>query len=203
MSETKTKKPAKGEFWVPASGKPCLCLDTNDDGRTVWRTSNGAFHLFGDDFYWKQWHHEPRCTGWDWVEPVEPPLPRYFVYVGTDVCFWDFVKVTAFGEKPMKYEDGTLQPYSRMVCRKDVEDWTKRGLWKEITEAESEALKVKEPVAAEVWPAVEPQPKQIKIFIPLRALSEPESDWPVRCSLTGIKDVASWVEIKGPFFGML
>ena len=43
-------------------------------------------------------------------------------------------------------------PFGGIVCRKDVEDWVKRGLWKEITEAESEALKVNEPVAAEVWP---------------------------------------------------
>lgn len=41
----------------------------------------------------------------------------------------------------------------------------------------------------------QPYPKVIRLFVPLRAISEPESDWPVRCSLTGVKDVASWIEI--------
>ena len=215
MSETKTKKPQAGEWWQTRGGErryiagrqpdctvsayPLIAVNNNE--MSVELTDDGRYcHdvQSSEDLV----QHLPGCDSWDWVEPVEPPFPRYFVYVGTDVCFWDFVKATEWGTNPMKHEGGIMCPFGGIVCRKDVEDWVKRGLWKEITEAESEALKGIEP-AVETWPAVEPQPKQIKIFIPLRALSEPESDWPVRCSLTGIKDVASWIEIKCPFFGML
>ena len=42
---------------------------------------------------------------------------------------------------------------------------------------------------------VEPPPLTISLFVPARAFDEPFSDFPVRCSLRGVTDVASWVKV--------
>ena len=144
MSETKIEA---GQWYESSlTGQRLFVHALNRHGMPIWETQDGI--IWSHSMNGPKWKHLPGCDSWDWVEPAEKPLPRYFVYTGTDHCDWDFVKVTEFGAKPMKYEDGIMKPYSHIVCRKDVDHWTKHNFWKEITEDEAEAMKA----PAEVWP---------------------------------------------------
>ena len=79
------KTPQADEYWFPARGKPFLCIAANDRGDTVWKDWVDTYYLYGDDCMWKHWHHEPRCTGFDWTKPpaIDPGDGWEVLPVGT------------------------------------------------------------------------------------------------------------------------
>jgi len=68
ISETKTPKP--GEWWVSGSSLIAYVVGLTLDGDPAWQ-QKGSRKIMSDEmkFFLACFHHEPRCTGFDWVEP--------------------------------------------------------------------------------------------------------------------------------------
>ena len=89
ISETKTPKP--GEWWLRHSGGRIFYICGFDpDGCPV--HCNDDLGLFTSEmrFFCREFRHEPRCTGFGWVEPaIDPndiplnPVPGKVVATGT------------------------------------------------------------------------------------------------------------------------
>jgi len=69
ISETKTPKP--GEWWV-SGDVIAYVVGLTLDGHPAWQQKGSRLCLSDKiKFFLSCFHHEPRCTGFDWVEPVE------------------------------------------------------------------------------------------------------------------------------------
>ena len=64
ISETKTPQP--GEYWVSDDGSIIRIVGTKLNGSVIYENQAGFSFQFNSMI---QWRHEPRCTGFDWVEP--------------------------------------------------------------------------------------------------------------------------------------
>jgi hypothetical protein len=72
MSETKTPKP--GEWWLRNSGGRIFYISGfNPEGWVVHWNEDVGFFSSKMRFFCKDFRHEPRCTGFGWVEPPEDP----------------------------------------------------------------------------------------------------------------------------------
>jgi hypothetical protein len=88
MSETKT--PNAGEWWVSGSSLIAYVVGLTLDGNPAWQ-QKGSRQILSDEmqFFMSCFRHEPRCTGFDWVEPVDVddiplnPVPGTVVATGT------------------------------------------------------------------------------------------------------------------------
>ena len=70
ISETKTPKP--GEWWVSDRGVIAYVVGLTLNGDPAWQQKGSRLCLSDKmKFFLSCFHHEPRCTGFDWVEPVE------------------------------------------------------------------------------------------------------------------------------------
>jgi len=68
----KTKTPNAGEWWVRNDdGAIVFICGCDQDGDPVWIDDEEELHNSMLRFFTEEYHHEPRCTGFDWVEPVE------------------------------------------------------------------------------------------------------------------------------------
>lgn len=68
MSEQ--KKPQAGEWWFyNGGGIKVYIVGTASDGSCVYESKSGEPE--GNDD-WSGWHHEPRCTSWNWQPEPEP-----------------------------------------------------------------------------------------------------------------------------------
>ena len=64
MSEAKT--PLPGEYWVSDDGSLIRIVGVKLNGGVIYENQAGFSFQFNSMI---QWRHEPRCTGFDWVEP--------------------------------------------------------------------------------------------------------------------------------------
>ena len=64
ISETKTPQP--GEYWVSDDGSIIRIVGTKLNGHVIYENQAGFSFQFNS---MTNWRHEPRCTGFDWVEP--------------------------------------------------------------------------------------------------------------------------------------
>jgi hypothetical protein len=62
-----TKTPQPGEWWSDA-GEIIFVIGRNSAGHITYERA-GIIEEMDDESELITWHHEPRCTGWDWVEP--------------------------------------------------------------------------------------------------------------------------------------
>jgi hypothetical protein len=103
-----TKTPTAGEWWVSNSGRVAYIVGLDHDGNPVWQLK-GYRYICSDemDFFLSGYHHEPRCTGWDWVEPsaIDPGegwellLVGMVLDVGDEVWFRDgWFRVSSYGQ---------------------------------------------------------------------------------------------------------
>jgi len=67
MSDEK-KTPQPGEWWFSSRGSRVLVLPSTHTGRSTVEAEEGWIH---HNWNFDGWHHEQRCTGWDW----QPPSP--------------------------------------------------------------------------------------------------------------------------------
>ena len=96
ISETKTPQP--GEWWLRNTGRGgriFFIVGFDPEGRVVHYNENVGLFTSKMRFFCRQFRHEPRCTGFGWVEPaIDPndmplnPVPGKVVATGT-------VKITA------------------------------------------------------------------------------------------------------------
>lgn len=65
------KKPQAGEWWInDDSGLKVYFIGKCPEGILVWKIKHGDVAYA--DLDWSGWHHEPRCTGWEWQPEPEP-----------------------------------------------------------------------------------------------------------------------------------
>lgn len=68
---SKEKKPQAGEWWfINGRNDRVYIVGRKHDGRIVFQPDRDMVLVSWD--YWSSWHHEPRCTGWDWQPEPEP-----------------------------------------------------------------------------------------------------------------------------------
>jgi hypothetical protein len=79
--ETKTPKP--GEWWSDA-GEIIFVIGRNSAGHITYERA-GIIEEMDDESELITWHHEPRCTGFDWVQPpaIHPGEGWELLPVGT------------------------------------------------------------------------------------------------------------------------
>ena len=67
-----TKTPKAGEWWVSDRGVIAYVLGLTLNGDPAWQQKGSRLCLSDKiKFFLSCFHHEPRCTWFDWVEPVE------------------------------------------------------------------------------------------------------------------------------------
>lgn len=67
------KKPNAGEWWVRNDdGAIVYICGCDPDGDPVFMDDDEELHNGMLRFFTQEYHHEPRCTGFDWFEPLEP-----------------------------------------------------------------------------------------------------------------------------------
>lgn len=72
ISETKLPRP--GEWWVRhEGGKIFYICGFDPDGCPVHWNDSVGFYTSKMRFFCREFYHEPRCTGFGWVEPPEDP----------------------------------------------------------------------------------------------------------------------------------
>lgn len=79
-------KPEAGQWWFPdvtqpndtASGRAVFIKSRLNDEQLLIQPTSNYFAVWKDNDF-KEWHHEPRCTGWDWVVPDQPEDPDEWV----------------------------------------------------------------------------------------------------------------------------
>jgi hypothetical protein len=79
-----TKTPQPGEFWVHRNGLDiAYFIGKAPCGQMVWQCAGDNVEI--GDLDWSGWHPEPRCTGFDWVEPpaIDPGEGWELLSVGT------------------------------------------------------------------------------------------------------------------------
>ena len=88
------KKPQVGQWWVNVVGDPprvhktgiVLFVGRDSKKRLLWEDCQGHIETdYGID--WSGWHHEPACSGWDWVPEVktEQKWPQWLLPTKTEV----------------------------------------------------------------------------------------------------------------------
>ena len=90
ISETKTPQP--GEWWLRnREGRIFYICGFDPEGWVVHYNENVGLYASKMRFFCKEFHHEPRCTGFGWVElpAIDPndmplnPVPGKVVSTGT------------------------------------------------------------------------------------------------------------------------
>ena len=65
------KTPLPGEYWVSDDGSLIRIVGTKLNGSVIYENQAGFSFQFNS---MTNWHYEPRCTSFEWVEP-QPPDP--------------------------------------------------------------------------------------------------------------------------------
>ena len=135
MSETKTPKP--GEWWLRNSGGRIFYICGFDpEGWVVHWNENVGFFSSKMRFFCREHHHEPRCTGFGWVEPtaIDPGegyellpvgtiLERYDQVLGSTMTGTSWMDTAYFGEC-VGSRPGLEGPYRRKIKPvESPEDW--------------------------------------------------------------------------------
>lgn len=64
-------KPEAGQWWFANDGSErCYIHGISSQGTPIYELDQ---RYVATSRMWEGWHHEPRCTGWDWVVPEEQP----------------------------------------------------------------------------------------------------------------------------------
>lgn len=84
-----SKKPEVGQWWVQTNKqdrsdakyfRAFFCGHTAD-GSLLFESVDGSIEKDAGGLNWENWHHEPACTGWDWVKEVKPETEYPIWYV--------------------------------------------------------------------------------------------------------------------------
>ncbi len=80
MTET-TKTPQREQWWIDnRDGQIVYIVGHNRDGGAVYEDAEGWVDYLADND-WSDWHHEPRCDGFEWMEPTAETWPKYYVTI--------------------------------------------------------------------------------------------------------------------------
>lgn len=137
------KMPINDEWWITQKGRIYKILLVSNV-EVVVLTSDGVMAIWKLDTCIEFWHHEPRCTDFNWVEPPEEIFPQYWTspMVGSKAIYMKRVSSTEYFTVMPSGEIGPLLFWERSFPHLRVQ----------ITETEALALLDKPPEPAEVWP---------------------------------------------------
>ena len=139
ISETKT--PNAGEWWVRNDdGAIVFICGCDPDGDPVWMDEDEELHNSMLRFFTEEYHHEPRCTGFDWVEPkpVAGVWPKWIIadhwndtsYVRLDSAYANS-SYTIDGKK-RETKDGKPSHAAR-----NIDTLINKKSWRYVSEAEA------------------------------------------------------------------
>jgi len=99
---SKTKTPNAGEWWVSDRGVIAYVVGLGLNGDPAWQ-QQGSRQILTDQmkFFLACFHHEPRCTGFDWL-PVADALAREFCAENPKYCVMCGV---VFGAVPVQPDE--------------------------------------------------------------------------------------------------
>lgn len=117
-------KPEAGQWWFPNNAKPgesaeyggVYIVGSATNGHVVYQGhSDGHFHIDEEDL--AGWHHEPRCTGWDWIVPQPQPAEDPDEWVVLDpVKYADHVPRVGIDQFEYRSNDWVTQkPYHSQI----------------------------------------------------------------------------------------
>jgi len=132
MSEE--QKPKAGEWWVANDGTKIgyVCGFDSEGDPVVEYSGHDDYEMAT---FLTHWHHEPRCTGFDWVEPPAEVWPKWYILDETKgksaVGPWAIERYTEHESIRHGFdEDGNS------TIEKGTFPMSKPVSWKEVTEAE-------------------------------------------------------------------
>jgi len=139
MSETDTA--IIGEWWVRNDDGAIVFICGCDlDGDPVWMDEDEELHNSMSRFFTKEYHHEPRCTGFDWVEPkpVAGVWPKWII--GDHWSDTAYVRRDSADEKSAYTIDGKKRETkdgkpSHAAC--SIDSLINNKTWRYVTEAEA------------------------------------------------------------------
>jgi hypothetical protein len=157
--EPAVKTPQHGEWWITDSGTIVYCCGPDVDGDAVFQFGNGEYDGYYPDVVSK-WHHEPRCTGFDWIEPATEKCPKYFVH--KDGAFPNFayaVQLEDDTKADAVAKDGVM--FVGRFAASEVKAFVDSGAWIEVDK--------KKALANVVYPLTgnisTPEPKQVEFRV--------------------------------------
>jgi len=110
-----TKTPQAGEWWINSSGKIRYIIGVKLCGSIVYEDSTGWSFANGRRD-WSDWHHEPRCDSFDWVEqPAIDPGDG-----------WELLPVGTMLQEGDEFESGGDWNKTCYPGTKSIQGWTYR-----------------------------------------------------------------------------
>jgi hypothetical protein len=160
-TETMKNKPNVGQWWVNVVGDPprvhktgiVLFVGRDSKKRLLWEDCQG--HIETDyNLDWSGWHHEPACTGWDWVPEVKEEFPQWYSYkTGPFESNNDpyLVRVDSAGKQSFVHRSGKVDNVTYPYKPKELVENVRSGAWKRLSQQEAdEALHPPKLIPADV-----------------------------------------------------
>jgi len=155
------KKPQAGEWWFANDGSGWVYIVGKAGRKTVFQLHHDGPIMTSLD-WWSDWHHEPECTGWNWIKLDWVALtdPEHVLRKGID---W------------MQNQDGEWFVVNAMG---DCKLGSRTDLYKTFR-----CLRKNMPVPEtfpQLWTTVEPTRIPVRLWVSDRVLYE-DIDTDVRC----------------------
>lgn len=145
---------------------------------------------------WTGWHHEPACTGWDWVPEV---FPQWYSYKnGPFESNNDpyLVRVDSAVKQSFVHRSGKVDNVTYPYKPKELVENVRSGAWKKLSQQEAdEALYPKKPLSPDVVNDL-----AVSVCKETKAdVVEPKT--PLPCSYCSKPEFKGWVLGKCPYCG--
>jgi len=104
---TEQKQPQAGEWWIAPSGIIVRIFGTKINGQILYESDIGGSCHSAKAEWWSEWHHEPRCTGFNWVAPEPETFPQYWTTMDSQDSYVAYVRRINAGQFVIVKRDGT------------------------------------------------------------------------------------------------
>ncbi len=127
------KTPIAGEWWIHKLGVVRRVIGTKRDGAAIFEDQFGDYYAVTD---FSDWHHEPRCTGFDWVEQPAEVWPKYYVCDTWKTAA--YIQRKSSGPLVIVNKDGSVEKPGRWWEKSDNYNVERRA-FVEVTESEAKS----------------------------------------------------------------
>jgi len=151
-NEQKRLKPEIGQWWVNVVDDPprvyktgiVLFVGRDSKGRLLWEDCQGHIETdYGCD--WSDWHHEPACTGWDWVPEAFPQWYSYKTGLFESNNDPYLIRVDSDVKQAFVHRSGKIDRVTFPYKPQELIENVRSGSWKKLSQQEAdEALHPKE-----------------------------------------------------------
>ena len=150
--DQKRLKPEVGQWWVNVVGDPprvhktgiVFFVGRDSKGRLLWEDCQG--HIETDyNLDWSNWHHEPACTGWDWVPETFPQWYSYKTGLFESNNDPYLIRVDSDVKQAFVHRSGKIDRVNYPYKPQELIENVRSGSWKKLSQQEAdEALHPKE-----------------------------------------------------------